>query len=166
MHLNNSEVFVMRRTFAKLAVMVGFALAFVLVQGCKKQASQTQPVVHVNPAVSTVPDFPVGPMPVEKMNATAKTNQSRQQTQVPLMPAQSTDAPAGLVAAQKMQDARLLQQQQAASQRQQQELDKQVEETMQRQREMEATSLIQDAPEQPLPPPPTYPTQPQPTQPQ
>jgi hypothetical protein len=59
-----------------------------------------------------------------------------------------------VAAAQKLQDARLLQQQQAASQRQQEELNQEIEEEMKRQQDVQAEPRIQEIPtyDQPMQP--------------
>jgi hypothetical protein len=70
--------------------------------------------------------------------------------------AQNMDAQAAAVAAQRQRDAALLQQQQAASQRQQQELNRDIEETVKTQQEVQAEPRIQDTPGA-TPPPPAQP---------
>src|SRR5216683_2096225 len=147
----------MRETVARCVVAMGVGLALIVAQGCKKQAAPAavQTVVSSR-GPQVLPDFPVGPLPVEDVDPGAKprvdrTAQRRQQTQP--VQAQSADAQAAAVAeAQRRQDARLLQQQEAASQRQQQELDQEIEQDLKMQQEMEAEPRIQDIPE--LPPPP------------
>ena len=133
------------------------------VQGCKRQASPAaqQPVVRSAPPVKTVPDFTVGPLPVEKESASAR-RRTPQVGRVQPQPVQGqAETQAAADAAQRQQDAKLLQQEQEESRRQQQELDQQIQQAVKRQEEMQAEPRIQGIPEQPLPPPPIQPTQPQ-----
>ncbi len=154
----------MRETVARCVVAMGVGLALIVAQGCKKQAAPAavQTVVSSR-GPQVLPDFPVGPLPVEDVDTGVKprverTAGRRQQVQ----PVQSADAQAAAVAeAQRRQDARLLQQQEAASQRQQQELDQEIEQDLKMQQEMEAEPRIQDIPELPPPPAPLEPMQPQ-----
>jgi hypothetical protein len=82
---------------------------------------------------------------------------ARRRYQAQPVQAESTDAQAAAAsAAQRRQDERLFQQQEAASQRQQEELNRDIEENVRTQEEMQAEPRIQDAPG----------ANPQPTQPQ
>jgi hypothetical protein len=66
-----------------------------------------------------------------------------------------------VAAAQRLEDARLLQQQEAASQRQQEELDQEIEQELKTQQEMEAEPRIREIPEIPMEAAPLESTQPQ-----
>jgi len=138
---------------------MGAGLALMVAQGCKKQAAApapVQPVVRSAPRVQ--PDFPVGPLPVEDVDRgpTRRVDRTVRRQQVQPVEAQNTDAQAAAVAAQRQRDAVLLQQQQAASQRQQQELNRDIEETVKTQQEVQAEPRIQDTPGA-TPPPPAQP---------
>jgi hypothetical protein len=148
----------MRETVARCVFAIGTGLALMAAQGCKRHAASApvQPVVRSVPRVQ--PDFPVGPLPVEDVDtgATPRGDRTRRQ-QVQPVQVQSVEGQAAAAAAlQRQQDAVLLQQQQAASQRQQEELNRDIEETVKAQQEMQAEPRIQDAPG----------ATPQPTQPQ
>lgn len=145
----------MRETVARCVVVMGVGLALMAAQGCKKHAApaQVQPVVRS--VLRVPPDFPVGPLPVEEVDAgpTPRGDRTRRQ-QVQPVQVQSVEGQASTAALQRQRDAVLLQQQQAASQRQQEELNRDIEETVKTQQEMQAEPRIQDAPE-------AIPTQPQ-----
>src|ERR1700757_403142 len=60
---------VMRETVAKCVVAMGAGLALIVAQGCKKQAAPA-PVQRVVASVPRVrPDFALGPLPVEDIDA-------------------------------------------------------------------------------------------------
>ena len=136
----------MRRSFAMWPLMIGAALAL-LVLGCKRRSVPAQqPVVHTLPAVKTEPNFYVGPLPVEAVDdntitARKRTVPARSQTQT----SPAVDA-ATIAAEQRRQDAKLLQQQQAASQKQQDELNKEVQANIRAQQQMQAVPTVQEAP--------------------
>src|SRR5580704_8760242 len=139
----------MRETVARCVVAISAGLALIMAQGCRKQAAPppVQPVVRSAPRVQ--PDFPVGPLPVENVDAGAKPRvdrPARRRQQVQTVQTQSTDAQAAAAAEQRRLDATLLQQQQAASQRQQQELNRDIEVNLKTQQEMQAEPRIQDNP--------------------
>ncbi|HEX3373650.1 MAG TPA: hypothetical protein VHS13_05535 [Edaphobacter sp.] len=145
----------MRQVVARCVVAVGAGLALMVAQGCKKQAAPA-PVQRVVASVPRVrPDFALGPLPVEDIDAgvmprvdrTAPRPPEVQPVQAPVQQA-DTQAPAAEV--QRRQDAMLLEQQQMASQRQQEELDQEIEQNVRAQQEMEAEPRIQDVPELPL----------------
>src|SRR5260370_26006146 len=101
----------MRRTFAAWLVVASVGLAAILVREYRKPAAPAaQPVVRSAPPVNTVPDFATGPLPVEDMDADAATPHSaRRLTPVQLVPVQPVDTRAEGAAAQRRQDAVLLQ---------------------------------------------------------
>jgi hypothetical protein len=140
-------------------------------QGCKKQAAPA-PVQRVVLSVPRVqPDFALGPLPFEDdVNAGAmprvvnREAPRRQPVQPEHLLAQVkiADVQSEAVAeAQRLQDARLLQEQQAASERQQEELNEEIERDVRTQEEMEAEPRIQDIPEVPTQAAPLESTQPQ-----
>jgi type IV secretory pathway VirB10-like protein len=154
----------MRKAFAKCAVVLGVGLAALAVQGCKKKAAPApvQTVVRSVPQVQ--PDFQVGSLPVEEVDPAPRVNRAaRVLPPVQPVPAQSTDAPAAdLAAAQRVQDARLLEEQRADSQRQQQELDEEIQQIEKTQQEVQEEPRIEDGPSWPgQTTPPLQPTQPQ-----
>jgi hypothetical protein len=160
----------MREAFAKCAVILGVGLAAIAVQGCKKKAAPApvQPVVRSVPQVQR--DFPVGPLPVERVDtgASRRADQAwRRRVELQPEPVQDAGAQAeAIAAAQRRQDAALLQQQQAASQKQQQELDQEIQQTVKRQQEVQEEPRITDVPPGPgvgpgQTTPPSQPTQPQ-----
>jgi hypothetical protein len=133
---------------------MGAGFSLLVAQGCRKQdaAAPVQPVVRT---VSQVrPDFALGSLPVEDVDAgvtptVKRAARPRYQAQPvqPVQPVQvrSTDAQAA-AQAQRRRDERLLEQQQAESQRQQEELNRDIEETMKIQQEVQAEPRIQDNP--------------------
>jgi hypothetical protein len=145
----------MRETVAKCVVAMGAGLALIVAQGCKKQAAPA-PVQRVVASVPRVrPDFALGPLPVEDIDAGVMPRVDRTaprptQVQPVQAPMQEADTQAAVAEAQRRQDAMLLEQQQAASQRQQEELDQEIEQDVRAQQEMEAEPRIQDVPELPL----------------
>ena len=158
----------MRRMFtiSVVAMVAGFAL--IVVQGFRKQSAPApvQPVVRSSSRVQ--PDFALGPLPVEEEERVATPRVDRaalerpqvQPVQVQL-PQRADSQNEAVAAAQRLEDARLLQQQQAASQRQQEELDQEIEQDVKAQQEMEAEPRIQDIPEIPMEQAPFEPAQPQ-----
>jgi hypothetical protein len=144
----------MRETLGKGVVAVGAALALMVAQGCRKQAAPTQAAV-VRSVPRVQPNFALGPLPVEDVDepvATARVDRvALQRPQVQPVQVRSADAQnEAVAAAQRLEDARLLQQQEAASQRQQEELDQEIEQERKTQQEMEAEPRIQDIPEIPM----------------
>jgi hypothetical protein len=157
----------MRGIFAKSVVAMGAGFALMIAQGCKKQAPTA-----VQPVVSSVrqvrPDFALGPLPVEDIDAgpmprvdrTAHRQPQLVPVQVQPVQVERPDVQAAAIAeVQRQQDARLLQQQEAASERQQDELDQEIEQDLRTQQEMEAEPRIQEIPElsepapmEPIPP--------------
>jgi hypothetical protein len=148
---------------------MGVGLALIVAQGFRKQSAPVpvQPVVRSLPRVQ--PEFALGPLPVEEEERVATPKVERaalerpqvEPVQVQPVPVQRADAQAAAAAAQRLQDERLLQEQEAASQRQQEDLDREIEQDMRTQEEMEAEPRIQDIPELPPEPVPVEPTQPQ-----
>jgi hypothetical protein len=148
----------MRKTVAGCVVAMGAGLALMMGQGCRKQAAPV-PVQGVVPSVAQVqPDFHFGSLPVEDVDAgvTPRIDRSLRQwrqvqpapvVRVTLQPVQeqSTDAQAA-AAGQREQDERLLEQQEAESQSQQEELDRDIEENVRMQQEVQAEPRIQDTP--------------------
>jgi hypothetical protein len=164
----------MRVTFAKWVVAMGVGLAAMAmtVQGCRKQAAPApvQPVVRRVPRVQ--PDFPVGSLPVENIDAGmmprrdqgARRRQPVQASEAGGADRQAADAQAtGIAAAERGQDARLLQQQQAASEAQQKELNQEIEQRTKAQQAVQAEPRIQDTIPGPAPAAvaPAQPVQPQ-----
>ena len=156
----------MRRILAGSVVAIGAGFALMVAQGCRKQSAPApvQPVVRSSSRVQ--PDFALGPLPVEEMDDPVATPRvARAALQRPQgQPVQVRRADAqneAVAAAQGLEDARLLQQQQAASQRQQEELDQEIEQDLKTQQEMEAEPRIQDIPEVPMEAAPLEPPQPQ-----
>jgi len=141
----------MRKTVARSVVTISIGVTLMAVQGCKKHAAPApvQPVV-VSSAPGVQPDFPIGSLPVEDIDTGAKPRverAARQRYQAQPVQAESTDAQASAaLAAQRRQDERLFQQQEAASQRQQEELNRDIEENVKMQQEMQAEPRIQDTP--------------------
>jgi type IV secretory pathway VirB10-like protein len=160
----------MREIIARCVVAAGAGMALMVAQGCKKQAAPApvQSVVVTAPRVQ--PDFALGPLPFEddvnsgarqRVEREAPRRQPAQPVQVQA-PVQRVDVQAAAVAeAQRLEDARLLEEQEAASERQQEELDQEIEQDKRTQEEMEAEPRIQDIPELPMPAAPFEPMQPQ-----
>jgi hypothetical protein len=145
----------MRRIFAISVVAIGAGFALIVAQGFRKQSATApvQPVVRSLPQVQ--PDFALGPLPVEEVEervATPRADRAAlERPQVQPVQVQRADAQnEAVAAAQRLEDARLLQQQQAESQRQQEELDQEIEQDVKTQQEMEAEPRIQDLPEMPM----------------
>jgi hypothetical protein len=145
----------MRRMFtiSVVAMVAGFAL--IAAQGFRKQSAPApvQPVVRSLPRVQ--PEFALGPLPVEEEERVATPRVDRaalERPQVqPVQAQQRADSPnEAIAAAQRLEDARLLQQQEAASQRQQEELDQEIEQDVKAKQEMDAEPRIQDIPEIPM----------------
>jgi hypothetical protein len=156
----------MRRILAGSVVAIGAGFALMVAQGCRKQSAPApvQPVVRSSSRVQ--PDFALGPLPVEEMDDPVATPRvaraALQRPQLPPVQVRRADAQnEAVAAAQGLEDARLLQQQQAASQRQQEELDQEIEQDLKTQQEMEAEPRIQDIPEVPMEAAPLEPPQPQ-----
>jgi hypothetical protein len=156
----------MRETIASCVVAMGVGLALIVAQGFRKQSAPVpvQSVVHSLPRLQ--PEFALGPLPVEEEERVARRRVDRaalERPQVqPVQLQQRADSPnEAVAAAQRLEDARLLQQQEAASQRQQEELDQEIEQDVKAQQEMEAEPRIQDIPEVPMEQAPFEPTQPQ-----
>ena len=145
----------MPKTFAWLFPAVVVGLVVVGSQGCKRHVVPvaSQPVVRSSPAVNTVPNFDDGPLPVESTEVAVVSNRRRAVSrQIVVQPAQvqPQDTQAILAAEQRRVDAKLLQEQQTASQRQQDELNREVEQNIERQRQDESVPRIQEAPETPI----------------
>jgi hypothetical protein len=173
----------MRGMVARCVVAMGAGLALMMAQGCRKQAAAP---ASVEPAVRSVarvqPDFPWRSLPVEDVDAgvTPRIDRGLRQWQQ-VQPAPVQRAPVqrvqvqpmqeqvrrvdvqneAVAAAQRLEDARLLEQQQAASQRQQEELDQEIEQELKTQQDMEAEPRIQEIPEIPMEAAPIESTQPQ-----
>jgi hypothetical protein len=153
-------------TISVVAMGAGFAL--IAAQGFRKQSAPVpmQPVVRSLPRVQ--PEFALGPLPVEEEERVATPRVERAALERPpvqpvqVQAQQRADSPnEAIAAAQRLEDARLLQQQEAASQRQQEELDQEIEQDVKAQQDMEAEPRIQDIPEIPMEQAPFEPAQPQ-----
>ncbi|HEX4576935.1 MAG TPA: hypothetical protein VH117_06265 [Edaphobacter sp.] len=147
----------MRGIFAKCFVAMGVGLAAIAVQGCKKKPAPVPVQTVVRSAPRVQPDFPGGYLPVEDVNPAPRPRYRAarpQQVQQPTQLQNTGGQNEAVAAAQKLQDARLLQQQQAASQRQQEELNQEIEEEMKRQQDVQAEPRIQEIPtyDQPMQP--------------
>ena len=121
----------MQGIFARSVVAVGAGLALMVAQGCRRQAAQAPARAMVLRVPRVQLDFPVGPLPVEDVDSGAVPRVERaelRREQVPPVPVQRAGAPnEAIAAAQRLEDARLLQEQQAESQRQQEELNQDIE---------------------------------------
>jgi len=160
----------MGRAVAKCVVVMGAGFALMVAQGCRRQAASA-PVQRVGLSPHRVQlDFPGRPLPFERdidPGAMPRVERVAQRQQV--QPAQMQQVQVqhadvqneAIAAAQRLEDARLLQEQQAESQRQQEELNQDIEQNLKTQEEMEAEPRIQDIPELPLQPAPLESTQPQ-----
>jgi hypothetical protein len=163
----------MQRTFASSVVPIGagFALgavfALTVAQVYKKPSAPApmQPVVRSLPRAQ--PDFALGPLPVADVDEPVAPRVARVALPQPQVQPVQVEAPhadvenEAFAAAQRVEDASLLQQQQAASERQQEELNQQIEQEMQRQQEVQAEPRIQGIPEIPMEQVPLEPTQPE-----
>jgi len=147
----------MRKAVARCVVAMGAGFALLVAQGCKKQAAPAS----VQPAVRSVaraqPDFPLGSLPVEDVDArvTPRIDRGLRQWPAPVLrvqvqPVQEQSADAR-AAAQREQDERLLEQQEAESRSQQEELNRDMEEYQRMQEKMQAEPRIQDNPGVPQP---------------
>jgi hypothetical protein len=137
-----------------LAALVLFGLAGIGMSGCKRHSAPapTQPVVRTLPPIKTQPDFPMGSVAPPRIEENASTGARKDLHRPEAQPAgvAPAETQAALEAAQRRQDAVLLQQQQAASRRQQEELDRQVEQNMKAQQQIQAEPRIQEVPEKPI----------------
>jgi hypothetical protein len=152
----------MRDGLTKFLVVAGVGLAVVLAEGCKQKAAPVvaQPVVRSLPRAPSEQDFRDA-VPVDDEDSSGAGQGARGRHRV-ARPVQAAPAPvvdtAAVEAAQRRQDARLLQQQQTASQAQQRELNQVVEQSVKAQQSMQAEPRIQDTPPQSgLPPVPDQP---------
>jgi hypothetical protein len=138
---------------AKCIIAMGVLLAVVAAQGCKKKAVPApQPVVRSVPRART--DFVVGALPFEgDVSATPKAARVVRQQPVQVVQVPETNDQDAAMAAevQRHKDETLLQEQQAASTKQQQELDREVQQNLKIQQDVQAEPRIQEAPEMPLP---------------
>ena len=153
----------MRDAFARCVVAIGAGFAVLVglmaAQGCKKQAAP----VAVQPVARSVaqvqPNFSFGSLPVEDVDTRVMPRVDRgprrqqqvqsvqtQPVQVQSVEVQSVDAQAAAAEEQRQQDEMLLEQQQAESDRQQEELNRDIEETLRMQEEVQAEPRIQDNP--------------------
>ena len=159
----------MQRMFAISVVAIGAGFALIAAQGFRKHSAPApvqQPVIRSS--VRVQPEFALGPLPVEEVDdrvATPRVDRAaleRPQVQPVQTQVQRVDVQnEAVAAAQRLEDARLLQQQEAASQRQQEELDQEIEQELKTQQEMEAEPRIQEIPEIPMEAAPLESTQPQ-----
>lgn len=123
-----------------LATMLSIGFA-----GCRQKSS---PPVVQQPVASPhvrVPRY-VDPMPVEEEDIPAPSHPHRHAAPAPVIhvvPVENTDADE---AAQRAQDARLLQQQQAASQHQQEDVNQTVQQSIKQTLQMQQEPRIQSAP--------------------
>jgi hypothetical protein len=140
----------MREMLARCVMVTGLGVAALLTQGCKQKVAPApvQPVVQRVPHAPSPPDFDA-PLPAEDPETSqAAVHRQRRAVLQPVQPPAPVvrfDAEAA-GAAQRRQDARLLQQQEAASQAQQKELNQVVDRSVKAQQQMEAEPRIQDAP--------------------
>jgi hypothetical protein len=144
----------MRGTAAKWIVTLGAGAALIVALEYRKQpaSAPVQPVAISLPRVQL--DFPVGSLPVEEVDAGAVPRVDRgvppQQVQ-PIPVEQPADAqPAAVAETQRLQDARLFEEQEAASERQQEELNQDIGRDVKTQDEMQAEPRIQGIPEVPV----------------
>jgi hypothetical protein len=154
----------MRGAIAKWVVAMGGGLALIAAQGCRKQPASAP----VQPAALTLPrvqlDFAVGPLPVEEVDSgtARRVEHAAPPQQLQPIPVQLADVqPEAVTEAQRLQDARLFEEQQATSERQQEELNQEIDRDVKAQEEMQAEPRIQGVPEMPLEPVPFESTQPE-----
>src|ERR1700756_4183091 len=137
----------MRGAAAKWIVTLGAGVALIAAQVYRKPpaSAPVQPVALSLPRVQL--DFPVGPLPVEEVDAGAEPGVDRaapQQQVQPIPVEQPADVqPAAVAETQRVQDARLFEQQEAASERQQEELNQDIQRDVKTQEEMQAEPRIQ-----------------------
>jgi len=153
----------MRDAFARCVVAIGAGFAVLVglmaAQGCKKQAAPVAVQQAVRSVARVQPNFSFGSLPVEDVDTrvTPRVDRGpRRQQQVQSVqvqpvqegpvPVQSVDAQAAAAEEQRQQDEMLLEQQQAESDRQQEELNRDIEETLRMQEEVQAEPRIQDNP--------------------
>ena len=154
----------MRGAIANWVVAMGAGLALIAAEGCRKQPVSAT----VQPAALTLPrvklDFAMGPLPVEEVDSvTARRveHAAPPQQAEPVLVQRVDVQPEAVAEAQRLQDARLFEEQEAASERQQQELNQQIDRDVKAQEEMQAEPRIQEVPEMPLEPVPFESTQPE-----
>lgn len=154
----------MRGAIASWAVAMGAGLALIAAEGCRKQPVSAA----VQPAALTLPqvklNFAAGPLPVEEVESVAARRVEPaappQQAEPVLM--QRVDVqPEAVAEAQRLQDARLFEEQEVASERQQEELNQEVGRDVKAQEEMQSETRIQEVPEMPLEPVPFESTKPE-----
>jgi hypothetical protein len=145
----------MREAVAKwIAALGAGVVVLIAAQGLSKQSASApvEPVALSLPRVQV--HFPVGPLPVEDVDvgAVPRVDRAAPPEQAQPIPAQQpADAqPAMVVETQRLQDARLCEEQEAASERQQEELNQDIEQDVKTQEEMQAEPRIQGVPEVPL----------------
>jgi hypothetical protein len=151
----------MRDGLTRFLVVAGVGLAVVLAEGCKQKVAPVvaQPVVRSLPRAPSEQDFrdavPVDDEDSQAVQGARSRHRVARPVQAAPVPVVDT---AAVEAAQRRQDARLLQQQQTASQAQQRELNQVVEQSVKAQQSMQAEPRIQDTPPQSgLPPVPDQP---------
>ena len=153
----------MRGAIANWVVAIGAGLALIAAEGCRKQPVSAA----VQPAALTLPqvklDFAVGPLPVEQVDSVTarRVEHAAPQQAEPVLVQRVDVQPEAIAEAQRIQDARLFEEQEAASERQQQELDQQIDRDVKAQEQMQSEPRIQEVPEMPLEPVPFEPTQPE-----
>ncbi|HTC75797.1 MAG TPA: hypothetical protein VK684_09490 [Edaphobacter sp.] len=154
----------MRGSVAKWIVAMGAGVALIAAQGCRKQpaAASVQPAALSLPRVQL--DFPVGPLPVEDVDTGARPRVDHAAPPLQVQPVQVQRADVqneAVVDGQRVQDTRLLQEQETASERQQEELNRDIERDVKTRDEMQAEPRIQEIPEVPLEAVPLQSTQPE-----
>jgi hypothetical protein len=154
----------MRGTIAKWIVALVAGVALMVALGWRKQpaSAPVPPVAFSLPPVRL--NFPVGPLPVEDVDVAAmpRVDRGAPRQQVEPVQVQGDGEPAAIAAdTPRMQDAKLLQEQEASSERQQEELNQDIERDVKTQEEMQAEPRIQDVPEVPLEAVPLESTQPE-----
>jgi hypothetical protein len=154
----------MRGSVAKWIVAMGAGVALIAGQGCRKQpaAASVQPAALSLPRVQL--DFPVGPLPVEDVDTGARPRVDHAAPPLQVQPVQVQRADVqneAVVDGQRVQDTRLLQEQETASERQQEELNRDIERDVKTRDEMQAEPRIQEVPEVPLEAVPLQSTQPE-----
>jgi hypothetical protein len=154
----------MRGAIAKSVVVLVAGLALIAAKEYRKQpaSAPVQPVALSLPQVRL--NFPVGPLPVEDVDVGAIQRIDRAEPRQQVEQEQTQrDAPPEAIAAdaQRVQDAKLLEEQEASSERQQEELNRDIERDVKTQEEMQAEPRIQGVPEVPVEAVPVESTQPE-----
>jgi hypothetical protein len=145
-----------------VALVAGSALIAAKEYRKQPASAPVQPVALSLPQVRL--NFPVGPLPVEDVDVGVmqRVDRAEPRQQVEQEQAQRDAPPEAIAAdAQRVQDAKLLEEQEAASERQQEELNRDIERDVKTQEEMQAEPRIQGVPEVPVEAVPVESTQPE-----